>query len=53
MDRPCKKLDWKNIKYMVLKVIFNYNYRLDTSPGIYNVFYANFLKYTAEDPFLN
>ena len=53
MDRPCKELDWKNIKYTVLKVVSSYNYRLDIPPGIYNVFYASLLKRTAADPFLN
>ena len=53
MDRPCKKLDWKNVKYTVLKVISNYSYRLDISPGIYNVFYASLLKRAAADPFPN
>ena len=53
MNRPYKKLNWKNIKYTVLKVIFNHNYRLDTPLGIYNVFYASLLKRVATDPFLN
>ena len=52
-DRPCKKLDWKNAKYTVLEVISNYSYRLDTPPGIHNVFYASLLKRAAADPFLN
>ena len=38
---------------MVLKVISSYNYRLDTPPGIHNVFYASLLKRAAADPFLN
>ena len=52
-DRLYKKLDWKNAKYMVLKVISSHNYKLDTPPGIYNVFYASLLKRAAADPFLN
>ena len=52
-DRPCKKLDWKNAKYTVLKVISNHNYKLDTPPGIHNVFYASLLKRAAADPFPN
>ena len=52
-DRPYKKLDWKNAKYTVLKVISNHNYKLDTPPGIHNVFYTNLLKRAAANPFLN
>ena len=53
IDRLCKKLDWKNIKYTVLEVIFSHSYRLDIPPGIHNVFYVSLLKRAAEDPFLN
>ena len=53
MDKPCKKLNWKNAKYTVLKVISSYSYRLDIPPGIYNVFYASLLKRAAADPFPN
>ena len=52
-NRPYKKLDWKNGKYTVLKVISNYNFRLDTPPGIHNVFHASFLKRAADNPFPN
>ena len=52
-DRPCKKLDWKNAKYTVLKVISSHSYRLDTPPGIHNVFHASLLKHAAADPFPN
>ena len=50
-DRPCKKLDWKNAKYTVLEVISSHSYRLDTPPGIHNVFHASLLKRATEDPF--
>ena len=53
INRPCKKFDWKNVKYTVLKVISNHNYKLDTPPGIHNVFHASLLKCAAADPFLN
>ena len=38
---------------MVLEVISNHNYRLDTPLEIYNVFYASLLKRAATDPFPN
>ena len=52
-DRLCKKLDWKNVKYTVLEVISSYSYRLDTPPGIHDVFHASLLKRAAADPFPN
>ena len=52
-DKLYKKLDWKNAKHTVLKVISSHNYKLDTPPGIYNVFHASLLKRAAADPFLN
>ena len=53
INRPCKKLDWKNTKYTVLKIISSHNYRLNTPPGVHNVFYASLLKRAATDPFPN
>ena len=53
IDKPYKKLNSKNTKYTVLKIISNHNYRLDTPPGIHDVFHANLLKHAAADPFPN
>ena len=53
IDRPCKKLNWKSVKYTVLKIISNHNYRLDIPPGIHDVFHASLLKRAATDPFPN
>ena len=52
-DRPYKKLDWKNRKYTVLEVIFNYSYKLNTPPGIHDIFHTNLLKRAADNPFPN
>jgi hypothetical protein len=43
-------LDWKHAKFIVLKVIDTYNYRLDTPSGIYNVFHSKLLRLVATDP---
>ena len=53
MDRPCKKLDWKNRKYTVLEVISSYSYKLDTLLGIHNVFHISLLKRAADNLFPN
>ena len=45
-DRPSKKLDAKHAKYTVTEVVGSHSYRLDTPPGIHNVFYTRLLKPT-------
>jgi hypothetical protein len=50
IDRLSKKLNWKHAKFIILKMIGIYNYRLDTPPGIYNVFHLKFLRLVATDP---
>lgn len=49
--RPSKKLDWKHAKYTVLEEVSPLAYRLDTPPGIHNVFHTDLLKPAANDPF--
>ena len=49
-NRPAKKLDAKQAKYTVLEVVGSYSYRLDTPPGIHNVFHSQLLRLAAIDP---
>jgi transposase InsO family protein len=49
-DRTSKKLDWKHVKFTVLEVIGTHSYRLDTPPGIHNVFHSQLLRLAATDP---
>jgi predicted aspartyl protease len=49
-DRPVKKLDWLHHKYTVTEVIGSHNVRLNTPPGIRNVFHVMLLKRAANDP---
>jgi hypothetical protein len=44
MDRPSKKLDAKYAKYTVTEVIGSHSYRLNTPPGIHNVFHIRLIK---------
>jgi transposase InsO family protein len=50
-DRPCRKLDWKNAKYIVRETIGSHAVRLNTPPGIHPVFHVNLLRPAARDPF--
>ncbi|KAF4624767.1 hypothetical protein G7Y89_g13402 [Cudoniella acicularis] len=52
-DRPSKTLDVRNAKYTVIEVIGSYSYRLDTPPGISNVFYSQLLRLANDDPLLS
>lgn len=49
-DRPCKKLDWKNAKYSVTELLGSHAVRLDTPPGIHNVFHVMLLRRARENP---
>jgi hypothetical protein len=49
-DRTNKKLDWKNAKYTVIEAVSSHSYRLDTPPGIHNVFHSDLLRHAATDP---
>ncbi|XP_044717007.1 integrase core domain-containing protein [Hirsutella rhossiliensis] len=40
-NRPSKKLDWLSAKYTVLETIGSHACRLDTPPGIHNVFHTS------------
>ena len=50
MDRLLKKLDAKYAKYIVIKIVSSYSYRLDTLLGIYNIFYICLLKLIKSSP---
>lgn len=49
-DRPSKKLDQQYGKYTVIGTVGTHNYRLDTPPGIHNVFPTRRLRPVATDP---
>jgi hypothetical protein len=51
--RQSKKLDAKQAKYTVLEVIGTHSYRLDTPPGIHNVFHSQLLRPASNDPLLS
>ena len=50
-NRPSKKLDARHAKFTVLEKIGSHAYRLDTPPGIHNVFHTYLLRPAADDPF--
>jgi hypothetical protein len=43
-NRPSKKLDAKYAKFTIQEVMGSHNYRLDTPPGIHNVFHSRLLR---------
>jgi hypothetical protein len=49
--RPSRKLDWKNAKYTVTEIIDSHSVRLNTPPGINNVFHVDRLRLASSDPF--
>ena len=49
-DRPSEKLDFKHAKYTIKAVIDPLTYRLDTPPGIHNVFHVDRLHFASDDP---
>lgn len=48
--RPSKKLDVKYAKYTITEVISSHAFRLNTPPGIHNVFHSSKLKLASTDP---
>lgn len=43
-DRPSKKLDARHAKFTIKEVIGSHSYRLDTPPGIHDVFHSRLLR---------
>ena len=48
--RKSKKLDIKNAKFTITEVISSHSFRLNTPPGIHDVFHANKLRLASTDP---
>jgi hypothetical protein len=48
-DRPCKKLDWKNAKYIVIKLVGSYAVRFNIFSGIHNMFHVMLLRRVADN----
>ncbi|RAL60702.1 hypothetical protein DID88_010020 [Monilinia fructigena] len=48
--KQCKKLDAKQAKYTVIGIVGTHSYRLNTPPGIHNVFHSQLLRSVSSDP---
>lgn len=49
-NRPNKSLDHRYAKFTVLEVLGSHNYRLDTPPGINDIFHTRLLRPASNDP---
>ena len=49
-NRPNRSLDHRYAKFTVTEVLGSHNYRLNTPPGIYNVFHTRLLRPASFDP---
>jgi hypothetical protein len=49
-QRPNRSLDHRYAKFTVLEVLGSHNYRLNTPPGIHNVFHTRLLRPASTDP---
>lgn len=49
-NRPTKKLDAKHAKFTVLEAIGSHSYRLNTPPGIHDVFHSQLLRLASYNP---
>jgi transposase InsO family protein len=49
-DRPNRSLDHRYAKFTVTEVLGSHNYRLDTPPGIRNVFHTRLLRPASSNP---
>ena len=43
-NQPNKKLDWKNTKFTIIKLISSHAVQLDTPPGVHPVFHVDLLR---------
>ena len=53
MKKKNKKLNWKNIKYTIKKILNLYLIKLNISKNINDIFYVNKLYITNTDPLFN
>lgn len=49
-DRPSRTLDHRAAQFTVLEPVGSHSYRLDTPPGIHDVFHTSLLRPAARDP---